>query len=240
MMTLADLADGLVVHAPHASLVIPPQLRGQFIHGEAALTREAHLSADLWTDRLGSEAWPRAGLIVPEVSRLVVDVERYESDACEPMSRVGRGVIYTHDHEGVRLRSDLSEAERERLLLDYYTPHWRRLRAAAAGAVLVDLHSYPETPWRIEPAGASIRPQIDLGTDEALTPPAWAEALARHFHSAGLSVAFNTPYAGVIDAGARAAVMIEIRRDLMGGGPGTDAFGRLSGILGTAPAPPPP
>jgi hypothetical protein len=33
---------------------------------------------------------------------------------------------------------------------------------------------------------------------------------------------------GVIDAGAKAAVMIEIRRDVLGGGPGSRLWGTLT------------
>jgi hypothetical protein len=99
------------------------------------------------------------------------------------------------------------------------------------------LHSYPTDPWTIEPSVDADRPEIDLGTSPALTPPIWAQALRRHFEAAGYRVAFNTPYSGVIDAGAEAAIMIEIRRDVLGISPSSAEFLRLSSALASAPAP---
>ncbi len=44
-------------------------------------------------------------------------------------------------------------------------------------------------------------------------------------------VGINTPYAGVIDTGSAAAVMIEIRRDVIGNPTGCGKWWRLSGCL---------
>jgi N-formylglutamate amidohydrolase len=236
-MTLGELAGGLVAHTPHAGLDIPASVRDQFTLSDTDLAREAHGSADLWTDALGQSAWPAAAHITVAVSRLVVDVERYRDDALEEMVRVGRGAVYMRTHDGAALRRPLSIGERDALIAIYHTPHWAKLRAAASGKVLVDLHSYPVEAWPIEMDADADRPEIDLGTDDALTPSAWSQALQRHFESAGYTVGFNTPYAGVIDAGAAAAVMIEVRRDMLGTGPGSLEYMRLAEILRRAPSP---
>jgi hypothetical protein len=93
---------------------------------------------------------------------------------------------------------------------------------AAVGAILIDLHTYPAEPWIIERHAQGARPEIDIGFTEGLTPPLWVSALSKHFHQHGYDVGHNTPYAGVIDAGAKAAVMIEIRRDVVGRPNGPD------------------
>ena len=235
--TLVELGSSLLVHAPHAGLVVPPSVRDQFVLDDAGLMLEAKQSADLWTDVLGRAAWPAAAHVATAISRLVVDVERYPDDDAEAMARVGRGAVYTATHDGSVLRRVLRAGEREALLAAYHAPHWSALRAAASGRVLVDLHSYPRDAWPIEPNCGSDRPEIDLGTDPALTPPDWARALRMHFEGAGYSVAFDTPYAGVIDAGARAAVMIEVRRDVLGDGPTSAPYRRLLDVLAEAPAP---
>lgn len=205
----------LVVHVPHASTHIPGAFRDQFILDDFALAKEAEESADLFTDRLAHEVWPSASIIEFPLSRLVVDVERYAREAEEPMAAVGRGMIYAQTHDGLPLRRALSNVERRTLKQNWYDPHWSRLRNATRSNLLIDLHSYPERPWPIEPSPDTARPEIDIGSTEGVTPPVWLEAIFGHFTTAGYDVGLNTPYDGVIDAGAAAAVMIEIRRDLI-------------------------
>ena len=208
--------SSLVVHVPHASTAIPDDAWPEFLVPRLAVEAEAVASADLYTDEMARQAWPDAKIPQAKVSRIVVDVERYDDDTKEEMAAVGRGVLYTHDHEHVMIRKSLSKQRREELLARYYRPHWQDLRARAAGATLIDLHTYPAEPWSIERHAQRLRPEIDIGFTEGLTPPLWVSALSQHFHQQGYDVGHNTPYAGVIDAGAKAAVMIEIRRDVVG------------------------
>ena len=105
----------------------------------------------------------------------------------------------------------------------------------ASGAVLIDLHSYPAKPWSVEPDQDAERPEVDLGTSETLTPSNWVAALSEHFRAFGYDVGINTPYAGGIDAGSTAAVMIEIRRDVMGNPTGCEKWRQLSNCLSSMP-----
>lgn len=205
----------IIVHVPHASTHVPDELRGQFLLSAGALLDETMQSADLYTDELARHAFPNASHIIADVSRIVVDVERYEIDAEEVMAKQGRGVIYFKTHQGHPLRRPISLEERHKLLEAFYTPHWSKLKAVAKDQVLIDLHSYPVHPWPIELNTDANRPEIDLGTSDVLTPKPWLKAMIEHFEGAGYSVGLNAPYAGVIDAGSKYAVMIEIRRDLM-------------------------
>jgi N-formylglutamate deformylase len=206
----------LTIHVPHASLHIPEDVWPEFLVDRDAIEREVVTSADLYTDQIAYEAWPNAKIVEAIASRIVVDVERYEEDALEEMAKVGRGAFYTHDHRQERIRQDLLPPRRAELLARYYTPHWARLREAAAGATLIDLHTYPSEPWPIERYVDGGRPEIDIGFTPDLTPEGWVRSLTRHFSDAGFEVGHNTPYRGVIDAGATAAVMIEVRRDVVG------------------------
>ena len=206
----------LVIHVPHPSTRIPDELRGQFGISTAELANEAIEFADLHTDRLAREAWPDAEIVEAVVSRIVVDVERYSDDALEAMSAVGRGMIYTRAHDGRDLMRSVSAEARKTLKSRYYDPHWSRLRKAAAGCLLIDLHTYPTERWHVEPDVTADRPEIDLGATDGITPESWVEDLTRHFEDAGFNVGRNTPYVGVIDAGAHAAIMLEIRRDVLG------------------------
>ena len=204
-----------VIHVPHASIEIPAGIRNQFLLADRDLYREAIESADLYTDTLAKQAWPEATVVCSEISRLVVDVERYPDDNEELMSKYGRGMIYMSTHLGLPLRRTISENEKYELKRDWYDPHWARLRAAAEGGTLIDLHSYPAVPWIIEANPSAARPEIDLGTDRHLTPRSWVKKLKSHFEALGFTVGQDMPYAGVIDAGSKYAVMIEIRRDIL-------------------------
>lgn len=57
------------------------------------------------------------------------------------------------------------------------------------------------------------------------------------FEAAGFDVGINVPYAGVIDAGADAAIMIEIRRDVLMYGADDEKFNRISDCLSSMPMP---
>ena len=226
-----------LIHVPHASIEIPSDVRSQFLLADSELRREAIESADLFTDALAREAWPKAQIICSNVSRLVVDVERYPDDSVELMSKYGRGMIYMSTHLGAPLRRTLSENEKYELKRDWYDPHWARLRAAAKDQILIDLHTYPKTPWPIELYPLAERPEIDLGTDINLTPPNWANQLKIHFESLGFHVGHDTPYAGVIDAGSKYAVMIEIRRDILGAPAEQQKWQRVVNALSSMPMP---
>jgi N-formylglutamate amidohydrolase len=206
----------LVVHVPHSSLAIPDDVWSEFLVPRAAVEAEALASADLYTGEMARQAWPMAEIVEAEVSRVVVDVERYDDDNQEEMATVGRGVLYTCDHQMRPIRKASSKSRNDELLVRYYRPHWTRLRSAAKDAVLIDLHTYPREPWPIERITVGPRPEIDIGFSEGLTPISWVVALTEHFRFHGYEVGHNSPYAGVIDAGAMAAVMIEIRRDIVG------------------------
>mgnify|MGYP000022246014 CR=1 FL=1 len=225
----------LVVHVPHASIAIPEDVWSEFLASRSDVEAEALASADLYTGEMARQAWPNAEIIEAEVSRIVVDVERYDDDSKEEMAEVGRGVIYTRDHQMRPIREAVTCRRREELLARYYRPHWERLRAQAAHAILIDLHSYPAEPWPIECRAEGPRPEIDIGFSQGLTPPSWVDTLTEHFQQNGYEVGHNTPYVGVIDAGTKAAVMIEIRRDIVGT-PGHDAkWRRLIKALATMP-----
>lgn len=226
-----------VIHVPHASTTIPPSVRGQFTLSSPALAAEARLSADLLTDELARSAWPSATIVEAEVSRLVVDVERHADDLLEPMAAVGRGMIYARTRNGRPLRRGLAAGERAALQATWYDPHWQRLRTAARARIMIDLHSYPRKAWKVEPDPGARRPDIDLGTTSGLTPDRWIDALRAHFVASGYSVGLNTPYAGVVDAGAAAAVMIEIRRDVIGLLPHAPEWERLRACLSQLPMP---
>jgi hypothetical protein len=107
----------MILHIPHASRVIPADVRRTLLLTDAELELELSLMTDAFTDEL---FLPAAGdgdaAVVFPVSRLVVDPERFEDDALEPMASVGMGAVYVKTSHGAPLRAKLPGRERETLL----------------------------------------------------------------------------------------------------------------------------
>jgi hypothetical protein len=68
----------------------------------------------------------------------------------------------------------------------------------------------------LEPSQTTSYPDINLAVTEGLTPDGLVEQLILYFERAGNEVGINSPYAGVIDTGAKSAIMLEICRDVFG------------------------
>ena len=219
----------MILHIPHSSREIPAEVRRTLLLDDAELERELTRMTDAWTDELfpGAAGSGDAAVVFP-VSRLVVDPERFEDDALEPMAEVGMGAVYTNTSQGGRLRGPLSERERQALLERYYRPHHAALEEAVArdlersgSALVVDCHSFPSAPLPYEKDRSAPRPQICIGTDAFHTPAALAGVAARLFEAKGFSVELDTPFSGSIvprrwyrsDPAVR-SLMVEVRRDL--------------------------
>ena len=218
----------VVVHMPHDSTVIPATSRYQFALTEIELADEIlkmtdHLTLDLFAADLPTTQVARA-----PVSRLVVDVERFEEDAREPMATCGMGVVYLKTSAGNALRHPLSQPERQALIDTWYRPHHERLSTATQRAIdqfgkalVIDAHSFPSQPLPYETDQDHMRPEICIGTDDFHTPQGLAHAIVAAFMQHGFDVRMNAPFAGALvplrfyrqDLRA-SAVMIEVRRDL--------------------------
>lgn len=215
-----------VLHVPHSSIVIPANVRRHFLLSSQELRDELLIMTDWFTDELYAVDPSQAVMIRYPISRLVLDPERFLDDSEEPMAAKGMGVIYTRTADGRLLRDAPSDPERSVLIRTYYTPHHEKLSAAVDDVIedyghclLIDCHSFPSRPLPCDLDQTPERPEICLGTDSAHTPD-WLVALARNqFTAAGLEVAINHPYAGVLVPARRAdfrsavaALMIEVNR----------------------------
>jgi N-formylglutamate amidohydrolase len=187
---------------------------------------ELLLMTDRHTEALFSGN-PESDVIFP-VSRLLVDVERFEDDAHEPMAARGMGVFYTHTHDRKPLRRVLREDERDELLSAYYRPHHLLLQqrvdealGSTGRALVIDCHSFPSQRLPYEIGGDGPRAEICIGTDSFHTPTSLRDAAVKGFADAGFSVTVDTPFAGALtplkhygkDHRVK-AIMVEVRRDL--------------------------
>jgi N-formylglutamate amidohydrolase len=220
----------MIFHIPHASTVIPPAERKQILLSGDALSREVLVMTDHYTDDLfGVFATPDDSVIKAEVSRLVVDVERFADDSQEQMSNIGMGVIYTSTSQLERLREPPGPSERETLLDAYYTPHHRALAQAVQSELdsekfmvfVLDCHSFPSAALPYETHHEAERPDFCIGTDSFHTPEDLVELVVDLLQARGYTVDINYPFAGSIvpmdyyqTDESIASLMIEINRSL--------------------------
>jgi N-formylglutamate deformylase len=218
----------IVAHIPHASRVIPPDVRAGLLVDDADLERELLRLTDWHAYRLyASVADLGATRLVHGVSRLVVDPERFPDDMDEPMSRVGHGVVYTRTTDGRPLRAD-DPVERKRLVERYYRPYHAALTRLVAGTLdafgsclVLDCHSFATQPHPSEPDQSPDRPDICIGTDPFHTPPDLVATLVAAMEAEGFRVEVDRPFAGSLVPLAWhrtdrrvTSVMLETRRGL--------------------------
>ena len=219
----------VVLHVPHDSLDVPQAVREQFLSGDHELALELTRMTDHLTLALFGEPCSAAVVVRAPVSRLVVDVERFQDDLLEPMAARGMGAVYTLTSHEQPLRRELSASERDVLIQRYYRAHHDRLEAAVAAALdafnrclVIDCHSFPATALPYERADpAAVRPDICIGTDEFHTSVVLGSAFVRAFQREGWRVSLNEPFAGALVPSSRyrkdrrvEAVMVEINRGL--------------------------
>ena len=214
------------IHIPHDSTVIPPAELVDFVVSEEALMRELMRLTDWHTAALYAEGVPADEIVRAEVSRLLVDVERFADDRLERCAAVGMGATYVKTCAGNPLR-ELSAARRAELLDRYYWPHHRRLDEAAAErlarfgrCVILDAHSFPtgQLPTQV---GFSAPLEIGIGTQPGHTSPELRALAEDFFRAHGFTVGVDIPFSGAIVPnrffGTEPRVqslMIEVRRDL--------------------------
>ncbi|WP_260502535.1 N-formylglutamate amidohydrolase [Rhodococcus aetherivorans] len=131
----------VILHVPHASRTIPPEIRAALLLDDAALDAELDEATDTGTDliaALGADhAQVRPWIVCNAYSRLVVDPERFPDDS-EPATAYGRGAVYTRTCTGTPLRQE-PLTDLDALLDAYFRPY------ATAVADLVTA-SAPWTP----------------------------------------------------------------------------------------------
>jgi N-formylglutamate amidohydrolase len=181
-------------------------VREQFVVSDAELAEENRKLVDWFTDELYSPIVTLGGSALKHnVSRFVVDPERFEDDAQECMAARGMGVVYTHGCSRQRVRRDLTTSEREDLLNEFYRPYHSAMLDLVEGSikkfgrcVFIDCHSYPEKMLPYEIHAPGVRADVVLGTDAHHTPGWLVEKIAVLVKEAGYSFGLNDPFAGTV------------------------------------------
>jgi len=190
---------------------------------------ELRVMTDAYADDLfGGHAGDDDTVIAFQVSRLVVDPERFLDEMQEMMAWLGMGVIYTKTSRGNLLREYPALDERDALIRRFYVPHHKQLNEAAGAelrrygtAVILDCHSFPSSPLPYELDQDPDRPEICIGTDPFHTPPELTEVVQQAVAAEGLTSRTNRPFGGCLipsrfheNDKRVSGIMIEVNRSL--------------------------
>ena len=190
----------MILHIPHASTAIPDELREPIVLNDGQLANELRIMTDWYTDELYGH--PDATVIRFPLSRLLVDAERFSDDSQESMSKKGMGMIYQSTASGEPLKRILTSDERETLVACYERHHESLTQAVEkeleeyGHALIIDCHSFPNTPLPCNADQSVPRPEICIGTDSYHTPLSLSQLALGEALKMGYVSTINSPFAG--------------------------------------------
>ena len=216
----------IVLHIPHASKNIPDEYLQYFSLSKKDLQFELLKMTDHFTDELFDVLGDNIHQLKFPVSRLLVDVERFEKDELEPMSKVGMGCVYEKTHEGNSLKN--VEHIKDELINKIYKTHHEHFTKIVDKklmennkVLIIDCHSFPRHPLPYELNQAIDRPEICIGTDNFHTSEKIKRAFGRLLEELNFTVKYNEPFKGSLvplkfynNDKSIQSIMIEVRRDL--------------------------
>ena len=216
----------IILHIPHASKHIPDKYLKYFTLSKKDLEIELLKMTDHFTDELFDVSGDNIQQLKFPISRLLVDVERFEKDELEPMSKVGMGCIYEKTHDGNSLKN--VENIKNELINKFYKTHHENFTKIVDTklkqnnkVLIIDCHSFPKYPLPYELNQEMDRPEICIGTDNFHTSEKLRNSFGELFEKSNFTVKYNAPFKGSIvplkfynkDKRVQ-SVMIEVRRDL--------------------------
>lgn len=190
----------IILHIPHSSTIIP--IREGFIVNDEIIDKEVLKLTDWHTEDLFfSEVHE---MIVYPYSRIFCDPERFEDDNLEVMAKVGMGVLYEKSDSGTTIRK-VNPKLKDLIINNYYHKHHKQLTAAVNhqlklfGKVLIlDCHSFPNSPFERDLSQNPNRPDFNIGTDSFHTPKYLIDESISFFENKGYSLGIDWPYSGTI------------------------------------------
>ena len=229
----------LLLHIPHASVVIP--FYDGYINDQLKIEKEQLKLTDWYTDQLFFSSSDI--LIKAPFSRIFCDVERFENDADEVMSKYGMGAVYTHFDSGELMR-EVTPNLRNSIMQEYYWKHHNEFTFAVSNelekngtCLIVDCHSYPSTPITRDLNQSTQRPDFNIGIDPFHTPQFLIDASVAFFEEKGYSLGVDWPYSGTIVPMAFYqknpnvySIMLEINRGLYLLEPGNEKSEQFTAI----------
>lgn len=194
----------IILHVPHSSRNIPPQIREGILLDDASLEHELNEATDTLTDQIAVKAVDQLAGVQPSLfinrtSRFVIDPERFP-DERERMNAIGMGAVYLKSTSGAPLRSEGFDPTP--LLDAFFHPYAKaftelvdRVLAQHDKAIIIDVHSYRAHQHENAINHGQRRPAMCIGTD-AFHTPNWLRALFFSEFSQIGDCFENEPYAG--------------------------------------------
>jgi N-formylglutamate amidohydrolase len=186
----------MILHIPHSSTLIPECYSTGWIGDPDEAIR---ILTDHYTDELFD--YPVAHRVVSPISRIVCDVERFETGE-EMEERFGMGIVYERDHLQNILRAVSPDLKKE-IVEKYYRPHHRALYDTVTeelcqrgSAVIVDCHSFNDE--KLPHVTNTMRPDFCFGSDSFHTPLELVDQLVKYLNDCGYRVTVNEPFVGTI------------------------------------------
>ncbi|KKQ36036.1 MAG: hypothetical protein US50_C0001G0038, partial [Candidatus Nomurabacteria bacterium GW2011_GWB1_37_5] len=184
----------IVCNVPHSGTKIPADFLKDYVLAPIELKKENLTMADLYTDELYNSLLKDSNYIISQVSRIVVDIERFYEEKKEAMAKVGMSALYTKTGDGDILRVLNTKVKKE-LLGKIYKPY-HKLFADLVGeclkkhkkCLILDCHSFPEIPRPYEDDKKQNRPDVCIGIDTFHTPRKLSKILKKKFELIGYSV----------------------------------------------------
>lgn len=228
----------VVCNIPHAGKDIPNWALTDFITSQEKLQNFADFMADKDVDKL-FDFVPCENKVVAEISRVVLDTERFRSDDDEPMAKLGMGLFYTKDDKGNSIRN---KGQTYKRCLELYDSYHKELENKVSKSLkannscfILDCHSFHD---KMEYTGYSTSdfPDICLGFNEQ-SPFAEIIWMKNLFEESGYEVKLNMPFSGALvpltywgNCRIKAA-MIEINRRVYDGS--AEDFSKMQSLCRT-------
>jgi len=194
------MKKSLILHIPHSSTYIP--ISDGYVVDADVLNAEMQKLTDWYTDDLFCSHTDT--MIVSPFSRIFCDVERFADDKDEPMAQYGMGALYQKTCTGELLRN-ITPTVSAHIMQQFYYPHHQRLTLAVeqqladfGKALVVDCHSFPDTPFLPLLYQKGKQPDFCIGTDTFHTPQKLLSQTVAFFQQAGFTVGINEPYSGTL------------------------------------------
>ena len=209
----------VILNIPHASTIIPNWAQKDILIPSEELDELVNFMVDKDVDKMW-EFVSKQNKVVANVSRIVVDTERFTDDSKEPMATKGMGMFYTHTPNGKLFR--LRKEESYEKALDIYNSYHKELEekvknclAKHGECIILDCHSFHDEMDYTDYQPKAF-PDVCIGIDGDITPE--TGLIIDTFKYYGYSVKVNEPFAGSIvplkylNDNRVKSVMIELNR----------------------------